>query len=179
MNSQAASSLASAVGYFVADNFAIGVEANYYSQKQKASLTSSGVVGGVSPELDPNTSLRLGLYAQYYKMLSEQFGLVGTLGGGYQTSKSHSFTNNNGITETKGNGYYAALTPGIVFFPIPKLGLSATMGALAFSHYGYDFPTSDVSGNVAPASYEDKTDIFGANFGLSQLQFGGTYYFGR
>ncbi|MDB5269862.1 MAG: hypothetical protein JWP58_2902 [Hymenobacter sp.] len=169
--------LAPAVGYFVADNFAIGAELTYFSQKQTSSSSTNGGVGAVVPELDPNTSLRLGVYAQYYKMLGEQFGLIGTLGGGYQSSKSYNFSTSNGIVETTGNGYYAAITPGIVFFPIPKLGLSATMGALAFSHYSYDYPRS--SGTVAPTNYESKNDTFGANFGLSQLQFGGTYYFGR
>ena len=120
------------VGYFVADNFAVGAMLEYNSQKQSASSTSSnGGMGSVMPETDPNTSLRLGLYAQYYQLLGEQFGLVGTLGGGYQRSTNYNPSNNQGVAKTNGAGYYAGLTPGIVFFPVPKLGLSASMGGLA------------------------------------------------
>lgn len=172
--------LAPSVGYFVADNFAIGAMLEYTSQKQTASSSSTGGVvgvGSISFDMDPNTTLRLGLYAQYYKMLGEQFGLVGTLNGGYQTSTSYSLTNSLGMAELKGKGYYAGITPGIVFFPIPKLGISASVGGLSFNHYSYDYPK--VAGNTPPSSYENETNTFGASFGLSQLLFGGTYYFGR
>lgn len=169
-------SLSPAVGYFVADNLAIGAMLNYASRQQTSSSSTTGGVGGVIPQLDPSTSVRLGLYAQYYKMLGEQFGLIGTLGGGYQASKDYNLTGSNGIIETKGSGYYAELTPGVVFFPIPKLGISASVGALGYSRFSYDYP---VGQGTAPASYESTTSSFGASFGLSQLLFGGTYYFGR
>lgn len=173
-------SIAPSVGYFVADNLAIGAMLSYTSQKQKSSSSSSnGGIGSITPEMDPNTSLRIGVYAQYYKMLGEQFGLIGTLSGGYQTGTTYNLSNNQGTIETKGNGYYAGITPGIVFFPIPKLGISASIGSLGFDHYSYDFPTVTASGTIAPSNYENKTNTFAASFGLSQLQFGGTYYFGR
>jgi hypothetical protein len=171
--------LAPSVGYFVADNFAIGATLEYTSQKQTASSSSTGGVvgvGSITLDVDPSTTLRLGLYAQYYKMLGEQFGLVGTLNGGYQTSTSYSL-NSLGVAELNGKGYYTGVTPGIVFFPIPKLGISASVGGLSFNHYSYDYPK--VAGNTLPSSYENETNTFGANFGLSQLLFGGTYYFGR
>ena len=33
--------------------------------------------------------------------------------------------------------------------------------------------------STAPPDYKNTNSNFGAFFGLSQLQFGGTYYFGR
>jgi hypothetical protein len=171
-------SLAPSVGYFVADNLAIGLTIGYQSFNNPYS-TFTPAPSTVRAQLDPNTTFRIGAFAQYYKMLSEQFGFVGTLEGGRQSVREYKYTSNSStalISETKGSGYYAGLTPGIVFFPIPKLGLTASIGSLSFDHLSYDYPTNQ--GNT-PNGYEDSSSSFGANFGLSQLQFGGTWYFGR
>ncbi|MCI1188418.1 hypothetical protein MON38_13390 [Hymenobacter sp. DH14] len=171
-------SLAPSVGYFVADNLAIGLTFSYQAFS-KPYITYTPAPSVVRAQLDPTTTLRLGAYGQYYKMLTEQFGFLGTLGGGYQSMRDYAYTGNSSsalISEFKASGYYAELTPGIVFFPIPKLGLTASIGSLAFNHLNYDYPTNS---GTAPSGYESKSSTFGASFGLSQLQFGGTYYFGR
>jgi len=171
--------------YFVADNLAIGLNLgiNAASSTQKTTSTNnSGFPSPVSlPDLDPNTLVRAGAFVQYYKLFSEQFGVIGTLGGGYQHTKSHAYNSNGSsapvATTFTGNGYYAELTPGIVFFPIPKVGISASMGALAFNHFSNDYP--EAVGSTPPDNYEDSNSNFGATFGFNQLVFGGTYYFGR
>ena len=171
-------SFSPSVGYFVADDLAIGLTLGYQANR-KPYTTYTPAQGTVRAQLDPTTTFRLGVYGQYYKMLSEQFGFLGTLGGGYQTLRDYAYTSNSNnalISELKASGYYAELTPGIVFFPIPKLGLTASIGSLAFNRLSYDYPTN---AGTAPNGYESKTSTFGASFGLSQLQFGGTYYFGR
>ena len=160
------------VGYFLADNLAIGLGLGYTSTKYK--VTYSGP-GRTSPNpLDASTTLRVGPYVQYYKMLSEQFGVLGTLGAGYQSGFAPNYSDNNPgrIIETKTSGYYAALTPGVIFFPIPKFGLSASIGNLGYEQANVK-QSDDVDGE------SEKYSSFGASFGLSQLQFGGTYYFGR
>ena len=112
------------VGYFLADNLAIGLSLGYTAAQDK--VTRSGPNSTSPPSLDARTTLRVGPYVQYYKMLSEQFGIVGTFGVGYQNSFTPSYNNNNNnpnrVVETKASGFYAAITPGIIFFPIPKLG---------------------------------------------------------
>ena len=171
-------SFSPSVGYFVADNLALGINLGY-TATNRGYTTYSPSPGISRTKLDPNTTLRLGVYGQYYKMLTEQFGVLGTLGVGFQRQRDYDYnTNNNNavIQEYKASGYYADLTPGIVFFPIPKLGLTASSGSLSFNHINYDFPTN---AGPAPSGYENKASTFGASFGLSQLQFGGTYYFGR
>jgi hypothetical protein len=159
--------IAPSVGYFVADNLAIGLNLGYTSAK----TTYASTITGFTSNPDPNTTLRVGAYVQYYKMISDQFGLVGTLGGGYQYNRNtyvYGPIGNMGTSETKSKGYYAALTPGIIYFPIPKLGISATVGSVAYSRL-----------KETPTASEPVTTEFDANFGLSQLQFGGTWYFGR
>jgi hypothetical protein len=155
-----------AVGYFIADNLAIGVNLGYTAERTTTSNNSPGQPDPDNPEA--RTNLRVGPYVQYYKMLSEQFGVLGTLGAGYQNSTTPSTNNSD---ETKANGFYAAITPGVIFFPIPKFGISASIGNL-----GYDRLKLDTDANSETSA---SSNTFGASFGLSQLQFGGTYFFGR
>ncbi|MDQ2794263.1 MAG: hypothetical protein M3Y12_09690 [Bacteroidota bacterium] len=159
--------IAPSVGYFVADNLAIGLSLGYTATKNKY----TGPFSGALSDIAPNTILRAGAYLQYYKMLTDQFGLVGTLGGGYQYNRINTIygpVGNPSVVETKQKGYYAALTPGIIYFPVPKLGISATVGSLAYSRL-----------KETPTATEPVVTDFNATFGLNQLQFGGTYYFGR
>ena len=156
---------APAAGYFIADNLAVGLNLSYLAERTTQSNGSPGQPDPDSP--DARTNLRVGPYVQYYKMLSEQFGVLGTLGAGYQNSVVPG-TNNS--AETKATGFYADHTPGVIFFPIPKFGISASIGNL-----GYNRLNIDLDGNSNTAS----TNTFGASFGFDQLQFGGTYFFGR
>ncbi|MDJ0366153.1 hypothetical protein QMK33_13420 [Hymenobacter sp. H14-R3] len=141
-------SIAPSVGFFVADNLAVGINANYQSTNQNDARY-----------------FQAGAFVQYYQMVSEQFGFTGTLGGGYQHVKSSSAYDGQ-------NGFYAGLTPGLVFFPIPKLAIGASIGGLNYSRLSYK-----ANGFNGSDTYSSST--FGANFGLSQLLFSGTYYFGR
>ena len=168
-----------AVGYFVADNLEIGLNLGYMSYR-KPYNTFSPAPAMVRAELDPTTTLRVGPFVRYYKMISDQFGVSGTLGAGYQSIRDYQYSGNsssNAILEYKGSGYYAGLTPAIVFFPVPQFAISASIGSLAYSRFSFDYPASP--GNTAPSGYENTSSAFGADFGFSQLQFGGTYYFGR
>ncbi|MBF9142895.1 hypothetical protein [Hymenobacter properus] len=169
-------------GYFVADNLAVGLNVGFSTSSSSQKITASSTIGPIPtvlPSLKPNNLVQAGAFVQYYNFFSEQFGVVGTLGGGYQHGKAYAYS--SGITPEatsySSNGYYASLTPGIVFFPIPKIGISASIGSLGFSHLSNDFPES--AGSIPPDGYENTSNFFGANFGLNQLQFGATYYFGR
>jgi hypothetical protein len=133
----------------VADNLAVGINASYQSTRQYDARF-----------------FQVGAFVQYYQMVSEQFGFTGTLGAGYQHAK-YSFSSSD-----KQNGFYAGLTPGLVFFPIPKLAIGASIGGLNYSQLSYKNDSFNGSDTY-------KSSTFGANFGLAQLLFSGTYYFGR
>ena len=171
-------SLSPAVGYFVADNLAIGLSVSYQSFSNGGGRYRTSSPGTNQAELDPATIIRVGPYAQYYKMLSDQFGILGTLSGGYQSMKDSQYDGGRTqvVQEFKGSGYYAGLTPGVIFFPVPKFGISASIGSLRYDRMSYDFPTNS---GTKPDNYENTASEFGLGFGLDQLQFGGTYYFGR
>ncbi|MCB2380196.1 outer membrane beta-barrel protein [Hymenobacter sp. BT635] len=170
------------VGYFLNDNLALGLSLGYSSERRPYTTSSPSPNNPSREELDPTRTIQVGPYVQYYKMLSEQFGVVGTLGGGYQSLKRYDYINNGPmggiqISEQKASGFYAGLTPGIIFFPVPKLGISASIGGLGYDRLNYDYPTN--TGGSAPSDFEASSSVFGANFGLDQLQFGGTFYLGR
>jgi hypothetical protein len=154
---------APSVGYFVADNLAVGISGAYQINKYEYRQSGTGSSSGNTKQY------QIGAFVQYYKMVSEQFGFTGTLGGGYQyLSQPFSY----GYNDIPSKGLYANLVPSIVFFPIPKLAIGASIGGITYASYSYD----SYSG---PNSDSYKSSTFGANFGLSQLLFSGTYYFGR
>jgi hypothetical protein len=156
--------IAPAAGYFVADNLALGISGAY----QVTHYVNSNNITGQSSDRK-STLFKVGVFGQYYKMLTEQFGLTGTLGGGYQ-SDGRPYGYDSG--DLAGKGAYANLTPSIVFFPIPKLAIGASIGGLDYSYFKIK---ADGSSN----NPDYKKSDFGANFGLSQLLFSGTFYFGR
>lgn len=157
--------IAPAAGYFVADNLAIGISGTY----RITHIVNNAVPSAFSSDRKV-TEFRVGAFAQYYKMVSEQFGFTGTLGGGYQYS-GDPYGYYTG--DSAGKGFYANLTPTIVFFPIPKLAIGASIGGINYSYLSYKTPGNYTNQD----SYASSS--FGADFGLSQLLLSGTYYFGR
>lgn len=159
-----------AVGYFIADNLAVGLNMSYAAARTTTTLTGPGRTSPTA--LDAATSLRVGPYVQYYKMVSEQFGVLGTLGAGYQNTFYPFNGGNNSVIEVKRRGFYANLTPGVIFFPVSKFGITASIGNL-----GYD--QASMTRNNDPDNEDSETSTFGASFGFSQLLFGGTFFLGR
>ncbi len=151
-------SIAPSIGFFVADNLAIGINGSYQVNNQADTQYGGSV--------NKTNQLQIGAFAQYYQMVTDQFGFTGTLGAGYQRARSPY------VSDDKANGFYAGLTPGLVFFPITKLAIGASIGGLNYSYL--------TTKGASYGSLDDyKSSTFGANFGLSQLLFSGTYYFGR
>jgi len=160
--------LSPSVSYFVADNLSIGLDLSYTVQE-----TSLKYLGSSATSTRKANSLRVGPFVRYYKMLNDQFGFTGTLGAGYQHSSQPSGTSATSQTTLKADGFYTALTPGLIFLPIPKLGIGATIGGLGYSRLNMK-PEGNNNGN-----FSDVASTFGASFGLDQLTFSGTYFFGR
>jgi len=163
-------SLSPEASYFVSDNLSVGLSLNY--SIQEISFSSSPNSGGTSYR--DATSFRVGPFVRYYKMLTDQFGFTGTLGAGYEHDKQPAQTSNS--VALKSNGFYAALTPGVIFLPIPKLGIGASIGGLGYTRLNVEPETSATNTN---SSYTETASTFGASFGIAQLTFSGTYFFGR
>ena len=171
--------LSPVASYFVADNLAIGLAFGFSNGTRVEDAVSNPALTTVQHIRYTAVSLRAGAFGQYYKMLNTQFGLTGRLGAGYQRLNENrdGYNDANGITNyftgtNTSAGYYADLTPGIVFFPVPKFGLNASLGSLGFSHYSLTDSRNDTNGGSQ--SRGDKNNSFTANFGLDAFQLGGT-----
>lgn len=152
-------------GYFVADNLAVGVNLGYTTGRNLVSY-DDGFLDGIDQR---SKQLVLGAFLQYYRMFTDQLGVAGTLSAGYSHGSSqYNFASANPGNGTS-NGFVGALTPSLVFFPVPKFSLGASIGNLSYNH-----STGKLDGGLP-----NTTSSFGANFGLNTLAFSGTYYFGR
>jgi hypothetical protein len=157
-------------GYFIVDNLAIGLSVGQSNSKNVYSYDIPNIIGS-----DLRSSqFNLGAFAQYYRMLTDHFGLVGTLTMGYNHGTSQA-TYANGGNRSTSNGFSAGLIPSVVFFPISKFSIGASLG-----NVGYSSSTSrlDSDTNVLDNGTNSGSS-FGAFFGLSYLAFSGTYYLGR
>ena len=163
-------SISPMAGYFVADNLAVGINLSHITNKLAYSYDSSYVVGN-----EQRTSqFGVGAFVQYYRMFTEQFGVVGTLNAGYNHITQRS-SSSNSFSERTGSGFSTALLPSIVFFPVPKFAIGASLG-------GIDYAYSTSKATESSVGFNDGTSTgsaFGANFGLNYLAFSGTYYLGR
>jgi hypothetical protein len=163
--------VAPSLGYAVADNLIVGLSLSYISDKWLSYSPSNQPTS-----TNHNQSLSVGPFATYYRMLSEKFGLAGTLGAGYTRywSKTYDINSPNAYGANKGNGLYANLIPSLVFFPIPKLALSASLGGLDYSQ-----GSSETDNYIGSGTSTGSASIFRADFGLNYFALGGTYFFGH
>ncbi len=158
-------------GYFIADNLSVGISFSQGIYKTTYSYDTP-YIGGNEQR---NSQLNLGAFVQYYQMLTDHFGLTGTLNAGYNHGTTKTTSDNNGGSNSTSNGFSAGLIPSIVFFPVPKFSVGASIGGIGYSH-----ATGKVDvDNNALYSGTNSSSTFGANFGLSYLAFSGTYYVGR
>jgi len=109
------------VGYFVADNLAIGLNGDLLLQGGTASY-------------DRQNMYSVGPFARYYRFVggSDKFALYGQGSLGYRHYSGGADLG------------YVAITPGLAFFPIPRFGLEASLRGLSYSgnfnrQYNFDF----------------------------------------
>lgn len=163
-------------GYFVVDNLAIGILAGY----GQSTTTSSYDAYSSGNNSQKNKAFNIGGFAKYYRMFSDQFGLAGSLGASYFHSASgytNSYSSNSEVTFTGGE---ATLTPSIVFFPVRTFAIGASIGSLRYARGKNTLGSRTINGYPSPYADNELTSTsFGASFGLDQLAFSGTYYFGR
>lgn len=180
---QASFNFAPHVGFFVADNLALGISASLGSGsgKQTDIRDEAGSLGTYYRN-DRTKGISAGPFVRYYKMLGEKMGFYGQLAGGYQRQTqnySTRYSGNNGqgdySSETESTGGYGALSPGFVFFPTQKLGIELTMGSLSYSK------SESKLQNAQPyqGSSEGSSSSFGANFGLHYLAVGASFHLGN
>jgi hypothetical protein len=101
------------IGYFIADNLALGINGDLQIQ------------GGNSYYFG-QTVYSVGPFARYYHFVggSDKFALYGQGSLGYR----HYSLNVDGNSQG-----YVGITPGLAFFPIPRFGLEASLRGLSYA----------------------------------------------
>lgn len=171
-------------GYFIADNFAIGGNINFGT----TSLTSTNDYTGSTTSLPSifsykSSLLRYGLcgFASYYTNITDNFKLYfsGSLNYYYSSEKrtlSNNDTNhvysiiNPENQEIQSNGLSLVVTPGLVYFITPKIGIHSTFGSIYYSY-------SSSKNKSLPYDNQYKSNQYGIALNLSSIYFGVNYYF--
>lgn len=141
------------VGYFVADNVAIGLEAGYNSFKKE--------VAGVNTR--DAYALEAGVFARYYFLeLGKRFKTYTELGVGFGSQKDK-------IGDIKAKGFGAGLDLGINYFVTENIAISFGLAnVLSYQHYKADGAETESSFNADVNVFNNffETAQFGLMFKL-------------
>ena len=163
-------------GYFIADNLVAGVSFGFGTTKEIRPYASSADPARPNKLITKSTIYNVAPFLRYYYFPIENFGFYSQLSAGLnrQTSTT-TFDELDDERQRKTNGGGVSITPAFVFFPTSKLGLELTAGSIGY------FRTRTKPSGLQQGQYdnETKTSSFGANFGLSSLTLGASYYIGR
>jgi hypothetical protein len=179
-NKQTNYSVSPGIGFFAANNFAVGLGIEYFSNSGSSSYNNIfGNYYSNTKSSSTSRGLEFSPYAAYYFRLSDNAYISATATFGYQMLLSYSHKNETQSTATYTLHEYndvdsyqinASLLPGLVYFLNQKLALKASIGGL-FYNYSY-FKNK----NVSYDNYE-KYSSTGLNFNMSSVSFGIQYFF--
>lgn len=103
------------VGFFVADDIAIGGQVGFMTSKDEA-------------ENKTNT-FNVGAFGRWYGTPASDFSFFAELGVNYRNSK---FTDDATDTDTKSSGFGIALSPGVSYFISSNFAMEASIAALTY-----------------------------------------------
>ena len=165
------------VGYFLVDNLVVGLNGSITTTKKDEQTYRDPYTGYgyFSPEVRTRT-LSGGAFARYYKFVGDKVAFYGQVGAGYSNTYypqgvAGPFSN---PSSERVEGFYANLLPGIIFFPINKLGLELSLPGASYNRT----TNSYVVGNTT-TSQKNTSSNFNFGFGLTDLKLGISLYLGR
>mgnify|MGYP003635714751 CR=1 FL=1 len=149
------------VGYFVADDLAVGLMLNVSGTKWKDDANDS-----------KNTTSTFGvsLFAKKYKSIVENFYVFGQANVGFGAGSSKNENNGTSVDGPKTSSFFVGVAPGVEYFFSPKVSMSCSVGALSFVS---STEKEDFGGNEV----KDKDSTFDLNLNLSAVNFGFYYFF--
>lgn len=135
--------IAPRLGYFVSENIAIGIQLGYQKTKSEDAFGT---------DTEDVSTFTAGAFGRYYFMPTNKFSLFGELGVAYLST-------NYDLIDIKGNGFGAALSPGISYFVSNNFALEATFGVLSYA-------SADIDGGVSANGFSIGLDMNDINFGI-------------
>jgi hypothetical protein len=162
------------IGYFIKDNFAIGVIGNFTisgGNGKKVDINSTSTSKGRS------ISFGVGGFARYYIKISDKFhffvnGNILYTHSPY-THLEYTPTSNIQVFTSQPptfNTISIAVSPGLVYFPSPKLGIEASFGNLTYNYLASKNKTVSYNNHYNSSSY-------GFTMSPAFLNLGMNYYF--
>jgi len=133
-------------GYFVKDNFALGLGLGYWHAKYDYGQGSQVAIdNGIK---DREFSIRP--FARYYKSVNNQFKFFGNLSVPIYFGENTRGSSDTRIAEQtiKTNGFGIEFSPGFAFFPTPKIGIEFSIPGISYTNSNYKLNAgTDYEGN--------------------------------
>lgn len=160
------------IGFFIKDNFAVGANLQLGIINNSSYTEYSNQIPSKTGNKYNSISYGIGGFARYYKKITDNFLLFvnGGVSYAYQTKKivsTNSIFPNNEPFEAIQQSVSVAVSPGLVYFITPKLGIESSFGNLNYTYSS--------SKNKKPINENVNSSQYGIN--LNYLAFGLSYYF--
>lgn len=164
------------IGYFVKDNWMVGLNTNLYWSNQTIDFDSDVASQDFSAEISTR-EVGVEPFVRKYFPLGEQLSFFGQLGAGVNTTIVKTDYQGSGAPanpaeEETVNSFQVSTEIGLAFFPKPWLGIE-----LSFVPFRYRNYIQDVSRPQSETNYESDYFEFGVN--TSALQLGVNFFFSK
>ncbi len=150
-------------GYFVKDNFAIGAIVNFSLSSRTAQTAGNSV------SKTKTIIYGVGGFARYYKQISDKFFFFGN-GSLLYTHGPINSGSGSFAQKVESNAVNFAISPGLVYFPVSKLGIEASFGNVHFNQF------FSVNKSVPQSNHNNSSD-YGISLSPSSFYLGMNYYF--
>jgi outer membrane protein W len=172
-------------GYFIKDNFAVGITGGYQRNNYDYSSSNSNTYNSSNNKLHQiNNIYNLGLFARYYKMInSSKFGIFIQANAQYtrgygKSNQTYSNINvgnslpytSNSEASNKTNSYDFGLTPGIIYFITNKIGIETSFGTIGYLSENVKYY------NKYNQIRKSNSEGFNINLSSSSIKLGVNYY---
>lgn len=150
-------SLVPNIGYFVADNFALGTGIGYnFSKIGTASATGQNEAVVVSP------------FGRYYVGLSDQFKFFGQAAVplAFGTVKATDANGDSGAKTGSSTSVGVALSPGFAYFPTKKIGIEFAFRGVSYNSYTVEDANDNKIKGAGSESFAIGTSFFTPQIGV-------------
>ncbi len=140
-------SISPKIGYFVTEDFAVGVEASYTSSTTEIAGT----------DIKDNKGFGAGVFARYYFLdLGKRFKTYTELGVGYASNKDK-------IADVKADGFGAGLNLGINYFVTENIAISFGLADVV------SYSSAKFDGGKAVSGFNGNINVFNNFFDTAQF----------
>jgi outer membrane immunogenic protein len=166
------------IGYFLTNNFALGIAGNFY----KTGYDGSSFYQGYESHYQTEQSRYMpALFARYNQPLrNNKFAFTYTFNGGFYTGKTSTISEESspGMGEKreitgKVSGINVNFSPGLLYFISKNFSVETTLGSVYYNSQKIKYNDA-----LATSPPSNKSSGFGLDFSLTSINVGFSVYFG-